>query len=105
VPFPFTDHPVAKRRPAAVLSSRAFNDENGHAVLAMITTGARSAWPSDIALTDLGTAGVQHPCVVRWKLFTLPNGLILRKLGALATKDRLAVFNGALASGAIASSA
>jgi hypothetical protein len=42
---------------------------------------------------------------VRWKLFTLPNGLILRKLGALATKDRLAVFNGALASGAIASSA
>jgi mRNA interferase MazF len=54
----------------------------------MITTAARSKWPSDIAIEDLKPAGLNRPCVVRWKLFTLPNDLILRRAGTLASGDR-----------------
>lgn len=54
----------------------------------MITTAARSKWPSDLAIADLKPAGLDRPCVVRWKLFTLPNELILRRAGRLASGDR-----------------
>jgi len=63
VPFPFTDKPDHKRRPALVLSRRAFN-QAGHSILAMITS------------------------IVRLKLFTLDNHLIMRPLGRLSSADR-----------------
>lgn len=91
VPFPFVDLPIVKRRPALVLSAETFNDANGQTVLAMITTGAGSRWPSDIEIADRDTAGILHASVVRWKVFTLPNQSILRRAGALALKDRNAV--------------
>lgn len=91
VPFPFVDEPILKRRPALVLSNENFNAENGQSILAMITTGARSAWPSDVSISDTASAGLTHRSVVRWKLFTLPNQSILRRAGALGTKDRLVV--------------
>jgi mRNA interferase MazF len=91
VPFPFVDQPIVKRRPAVVLSSRPFNADNDHSVLCMITTGARSAWPSDIQIGDLAEAGISHRSVIRWKLFTLSNLLILRLLGKLGSADRHAL--------------
>ncbi len=91
VPFPFVDRPIAKRRPALVLSTKDFNAENSHSVLAMITTAAGSTWPSDIEITDGSSAGLAHRSVVRWKLFTLPNQLIVRAIGMLGSKDRGAV--------------
>jgi len=90
VPFPFVDLPIAKRRPALVFSSEAFNADNDHSILAMITTGARSHWPSDLQIADSAAAGLMHQSVVRWKLFTLPNRIILKRLGALGHKDRAA---------------
>ncbi|WP_336490570.1 hypothetical protein [Methylobacterium nigriterrae] len=57
----------------------------------MITTGAGSHWPSDIAITDLAAAGLQHRSVVRWKLFTLAFGQIGRPIGRLSEVDRNAV--------------
>jgi mRNA interferase MazF len=91
VPFPFTDRPVVKRRPALALSRRAFNTDNGHTVLAMITTAAGSAWPSDIPITDGTSAGLDHSSTIRWKLFTLPNSLLVRLLGHLGDEDRARV--------------
>jgi mRNA interferase MazF len=61
----------------------------------MITTGAGSEWPTDIAISDNAAAGLTHPSVIRWKLFTLPNRIILRRLGALGAKDQAAVKKGA----------
>ena len=91
VAFPFVDRPIAKVRPAVVLSKQDFNAANDHSVLAMITTGARSAWPSDIEIRDRAGAGIDHRSVVRWKLFTLPNQLITRPIGKLGAADRAAV--------------
>jgi mRNA interferase MazF len=92
VPFPFTDRAATKRRPALVLSERSeFNASIGHAVLAMITSASHSDWPLDVPLSDLYAAGLKSASVVRMKLFTLDERLILRKAGSLAAADRKAV--------------
>ncbi len=87
VPFPFSDLPVQKRRPALVLSSREFNEESGQTIMAMITTAKDSAWPSDISISDIESAGLVANCVIRWKVMTLPNSAILRRLGKLSITD------------------
>jgi mRNA interferase MazF len=91
VPFPFTDNTGIKRRPSAILSTRSFNEANGHSICAMITTASNTRWPSDHIISDIKMAGLARQCVVRWKLFTLPNDLILRKAGELAAQDRDAI--------------
>ena len=88
VPFPFVDFAADKRRPSLVLSHATFNDAHGHSICAMITTAVRSKWRSDIAIEDPKPAGLNRPCVVRWKLFTLPNDLIIKRAGKLASQDR-----------------
>ncbi len=90
VPFPFTDSPQTKRRPALVLSSRAFN-ESGHAVLAMITSAMHPAWSTDTPIRELQTAGLHRPCCVRLKLFTLDTRLLVATLGRLAEPERAGV--------------
>ena len=91
VPFAFVERPVVKGRPALALSTSSFNADNGQTVMAMITTGAGSTWPSDVAITDRAAAGIAHRSVVRWKVFTLPNDLVSRRIGRLAASDLAAV--------------
>ena len=92
VPFPFTDRTTSKRRPALVLSeSRSFNKRIAHCVLAMITSANNSDWPLDIEIEDLDTAGLPVASIIRMKLFTLDNQLIIRKAGSLSRKDQLSV--------------
>jgi mRNA interferase MazF len=86
--FPFTDAAVRKPRPVLVLSNEGFNQMHGHVIGSMITTGARSRWPSDHAIVDLLPTGLTHPSVVRWKLFTLPFTVIGRRIGTLGAVDR-----------------
>ncbi len=90
VPFPFSDRLAAKRRPALIVSSASFNDAHGQAILAMITSTAIE-WPSDVPLGDWREAGLNAPCKVRFKLFTLDHGLIVRRLGVLSKRDSAAV--------------
>lgn len=91
VPFPFTDRRVQKQRPALVLSPPGFQRACGHLLLAMITSARHSAWPLDWPLEDLQAAALPQPCLVRFKLFTLDQRLVLGKLGALAATDRAGV--------------
>lgn len=89
VPFPFTDSAQTKRRPALVLSQSAnFGDKIGHSVLAMITSQKNDPWPLDSAIQNQKQSGLTAPSVVRMKLFTLDDRLILRKIGRLSQKDR-----------------
>ncbi len=89
LPFPFDEIPVRKRRPAAVISGRSFNEANGNTIVAMITTAKETKWPSDATIVDLERAGLLVPCVVRMRLQTMPNNLIVRFLGSLGGRDRL----------------
>lgn len=87
VPFPFTDRPDVKRRPALTISRRDFNAA-GHSILAMITTKTDPAWPGDTHLIDHAGAGLPAPSLVRLKLFTLDNRLIVKIAGKLSPGDR-----------------
>lgn len=92
VPFPFTDKTTTKRRPALVLSqANSFNKRIAHSVLAMITSASNPNWPLDIEIEDIDSAGLPFASIVRMKLFTLDDQLVIRKAGSLNTKDQIAV--------------
>ncbi|WP_411871046.1 type II toxin-antitoxin system PemK/MazF family toxin [Vulcanococcus limneticus] len=88
VPFPFSDREAQKRRPAVVLTPPDFQRASGHLLLAMVTSARQSRWPLDWPIQDLAAAGLSEPCLVRLKLFTLDERLILGTLGQLSTPDR-----------------
>jgi mRNA interferase MazF len=87
VPFPFSNQPGTKRRPALVLSGRSFN-AGGHTVLAMITTSGHRPWPGDVNFSDHKSAGLHNPCILRLKLFTLDNRLLMKRIGRLSVNDQ-----------------
>jgi len=90
--FPFTYRTTTRRRPALVLSDAGkFNKQVGQSVLVMITSASNSDWPLDVNIQDLDTAGLPSASVVRMKLFTLDDKLVIRRAGALAKQDRSAV--------------
>ena len=89
VPFPYTDRATTKRRPALVLSDEAnFNARVGQSVMAMVTSTQHSHWPLDVEITDLDSAGLPAPSLVRMKLFTLDHRLIIRRCGSLSEVDQ-----------------
>lgn len=89
VPFPFTDSPKAKKRPALVLSQTTdFGKIIGHTILAMITSQKNEPWPLDVVIKNKKSSGLAAPSVVRMKLFTLDNRFILRKTGHLSKADQ-----------------
>ncbi len=87
VPFPFTEKQENKRRPAVVISKQEFN-RSGHTLLAMITSQSHSPWPGDTVITNLDAAGLHVACIVRLKLFTLDNRLIIKIIGYLSKRDK-----------------
>jgi len=90
VPFPFVDKPASKKRPALVLSNIDFNTA-GYSFLSMITTKQTPVWPGVIQIMDITACGLRSPCLVRFKLFTLDNRLLLRKIGRLGETDSFQV--------------
>jgi len=92
VPFPFTDKVQVKRRPALILSSHvAFGRKAGHSITAMITSASNPPWPLDVLVSDLDSAGLPAPSIVRMKLFTLDHRFVVAKRGTLSDKDQRAV--------------
>lgn len=88
VPFPFMERPAVKRRPALVISTREFNANNDHTVMAMITSAMLERWPSDYLIGKPLEAGLKTACYIRWKIFTLPNIMLEKRIGELADEDR-----------------
>ena len=93
VPFPFTDSPASKRRPALVLSSREFNRGSGHSQMAQITKAKQSSWPGDFQIRNV-EAGLPEECIVRMKLFTIDSRLIQKRIGRLSETDQEQVSSG-----------
>ena len=90
VPFPFADLNKKKRRPALVVSSVSFNKVHAQTILAMITS-TKNRWPSDIVIEDWREAGLNVPCKIRLKLFTLDNKSVIRKIGRLSKRDEKSI--------------
>ncbi len=70
-----------------VLSQPSFQRGYGDLLLAMIKSARQSSWPLDWPLEDLQAAGLPQRCLVRSKLLTLDERLVLGHLGALAAAD------------------
>lgn len=88
VEFPFTDGSARKRRPAVVVSSRAYNAVRPDIVMVAITSQIRDSQDGfDIALRDWSEAGLQKPSALKPVIFTLENGHVRRRLGSLGSGD------------------
>jgi mRNA-degrading endonuclease toxin of MazEF toxin-antitoxin module len=90
VPFPFVDAPGAKPRPALVLSVGPFNRRNDHTLLAMITPVEHTRRPSDHAIRDLAPRDCGS-AAWRWKLFTLDNRALRRRIDHLGERTHRVV--------------
>ena len=60
-------------------------------ILTMITSSRGQQWPSDVAIQDWDEAHLNVPSRVRFKLFTIDNDLVVRRLGRLSERDSDAV--------------
>jgi len=83
VPFPFTDSSSVKNRPALVLSTEKYQDTSDHCILCMITSAKHSLWSNDIEITNLKRAGLKTSSKIRFKLFSLPLNLVVKRIGCL----------------------
>ena len=54
----------------------------------MITTASHSPWALDVPIADLNSTGLKTKSIIRMKLFTLDDVLVIKKIGNLATGDR-----------------
>lgn len=92
VPFPYSDRLAEKRRPAVVISAPVLEQQQGLVWLAMITSAENRAWSSDVAISDLGVAGLPAQSRIRpAKIATVDGARIVRKIGRLPPKDMRAV--------------
>ena len=87
VPFPFTDKDYTKRRPALVISQEEYQEHTRHCILAMITSAKQSSWKNDVPIEDIKETGLPGKSVIRAKLFTLDDRLIVGEIGALSKRD------------------
>jgi mRNA interferase MazF len=65
VPFPYTDRPTRKSRPALVVSRSKLEELHGLLWVVMITSAQNKAWPKDITVSNLKKAGLPSPSVIR----------------------------------------
>ena len=87
VPFPFIDATKTKLRPALVLSGSENQRKTGACILTMITSAERSRWGNDHVMIDWRAAGLKEPSIIRWKIFTLDEALIVGRRGHLTEQD------------------
>jgi mRNA interferase MazF len=65
VPFPYTDRPTRKSRPALVVSSGKLEELHGLLWVVMITSAQNKVWSKDITVSNLKRAGLPSPSVIR----------------------------------------
>jgi mRNA interferase MazF len=92
VPFPFTSMTASKKRPAVVVSGRAYNSAKPDIVMMAITSQHRPMpGLGEVWLNDWQSAKLPKPSVVKAVFATLEQRLIIRQLGTLSGADRSAL--------------
>lgn len=65
VPFPYTDRATRQSRPALVVAAGALEDDHGLLWVVMITSAENRRWPGDVPISDLASARLPAPSVIR----------------------------------------
>jgi mRNA interferase MazF len=92
VPFPFTSQVAAKKRPAIVVSNRAYNTAKPDVVVMAVTSQLRPA-PSlgEVWVGQWQAAGLLKPSAIKPVFATLEQVLVIRQLGTLGPGDKAAL--------------
>ena len=88
VPFPYTDRPVRQYRPGLVVSVGPAPSDRGLLWVLMITSADNRGWDDDVAISDLETAGLPAPSVVRCAKIATIEGHDAERIGSLPRADR-----------------
>ncbi len=92
VPFPFTDQSGAKKRPAVVISSSAYQAARPDLLILAITGRVRMPPGFGEALIgDWQVAGLLKPSVLKPVITTIEQRLVLRVMGSLSAADQQAL--------------
>ena len=92
VRFPFTNQATFKQRPAAIVSSRAYNVAKPDVVIMAITSQVHSL--SSLGEVQVGqwqAANLLKPSAIKPVFATLEQNLILKRLGVLDPSDQAAL--------------
>ena len=88
VPFPYADRPVRQRRPSLVVAADEIEAAHGLLWLVMITSAENRGWPDDVRISDLRTAGLPAPSIVRPAKIATVDARDAQRLGTLPIVDR-----------------
>jgi mRNA interferase MazF len=92
VPFPFTDQKTTKKRPAVVVSSRAYNSSKLDVVVMAITSQLRSgSTMGEVWIAEWQVAGLLRPSAIKPVFATLEQAIVIRQLGKLGEGDQAAL--------------
>jgi mRNA interferase MazF len=92
VPFPFTNQTASKRRPAVVVSSRAYNSARPDIIVMAVTSQVRpNPVFGEVWVGRWQAAGLLKPSAIKPIFATLEQTLVIRRLGALDADDRAAL--------------
>jgi mRNA interferase MazF len=92
VPFPFTSQSASKKRPAVVVSNRAYNVARPDIVVMAVTSQLR-ATPGlgEVWVNEWQAAGLLKPSAVKPVFATLEQALVIRQLGTFGAGDQAAL--------------
>ncbi len=89
VAFPFTNQTATKRRPAVVVSGRAYNLARPDVVVMAVTSQLRPMPAlAEVWLDAWEAAGLLKPSAIKPVIATLERGLVIRRLGVLGADDQ-----------------
>jgi mRNA interferase MazF len=92
VPFPFTSQTTSKKRPAVVVSNRAYNTARPDVVVLAVTSQFRPIpAQGEVWVGQWQAAGLLKPSAVKPVFATLEQALVIRRLGTLDPGDQEAL--------------
>jgi mRNA interferase MazF len=77
IPFPFTNQIGHKKRPAVVVSSRAYGRQKPDLILMAVTSQLRPMSLGEVAVTAWEAAGLLKPSVIKPVFTTLEKRLVV----------------------------
>ncbi len=83
LPFPYTPSSTHEYRPALVIAAGRLETIHDLLWVLMITSAANPAWPMDVPITDLRSAGLPAPSVVRCAKISTIDRSRAQKIGVL----------------------
>ena len=88
VPFPYSDRPARQHRPALVVAAGEIEDAHGLLWVLMITSADNRRWDDDVELSDLITAGLPAPSVVRYAMIATIEARDAERIGTAPQAER-----------------